>query len=69
MNLPNLPTMEEYFDYISRDTPTYIEWSEALFKCPFCKVGKVKRNETTVLTSNPPKSMYQCFNCGKVFYR
>jgi ribosomal protein L37AE/L43A len=69
MDLPNLPTMEEYFDRISRDTTTYIYWSEALFQCPFCKTGKVKRNETEILASNPLKSMYQCFDCGKVFYR
>lgn len=69
MNLPTLPTAEEYFDRIPRDTATYSQWSEALFQCPLCKGGKVHRNNTIILSSYPPKNLYKCFNCGEVFYK
>lgn len=64
----DLPTMEEYFKN-TYDANTYICWSEPLFQCPVCKEGKVKRNETEILATYPPKNLYKCFNCGKEFYR
>ena len=36
-------------------------------ECPCC--GKhLRKNVTTVLTSNPPKYQYECSNCGWVGY-
>ena len=69
MDLPTLPTMKKYLDRISSDTATYIQWSEALFQCPICKVGAVHRDNKIILPSYPPKNLYKCFNCGEVFYR
>ena len=63
----DLPTMEKYFNGLYQTYPNH--YSEALFKCPVCKVGEVHRDDTVILTSYPPKNLYKCFNCGKVFYR
>lgn len=57
-----LPTQDEYkelFATISRSN----EWSNPLYICPKCG-GNVRRNETIVLTSNPPKHQYKCEKCG-----
>lgn len=43
------------------------KYSEPLFKCPVCG-GEVRRDESIVLTTIPPKCKYKCDICGKVFH-
>ena len=63
-----LPTMDEYFDDLY-ETWSPHHYSEALFKCPKCGEGEVRRDNEVILSSYPPKNLYKCFNCGAVFYR
>ena len=39
-----------------------------IYICPKCKEGGMCRDETIVLTSIPPKHMYECNKCHHVEY-
>lgn len=50
-------------------TPAYFpEWVDTEFECPDCG-GVMQKNQTVVLTSNPPQYLYKCKECGEVRYR
>ena len=53
---------QHYFDWSIR------RWSQPLYICPKCKEGGMCRDETMVLTSIPPKHMYECNKCHHVEY-
>lgn len=60
-----LPSKGEY--YLERKRITLgasksNEWSVPLFSCPECG-GAVRRNESRILMSNPPRYLYACDNC------
>ena len=64
----DLPNMYEYFNDLY-ETYSPGRYSEALFKCPKCKDGEVRRDNMVILPSYPPKNLYKCFYCGAEFYR
>lgn len=64
----DLPTADEYRESIGFPYYFQREWSEPKYACPACG-GGMCRNETVVLTSNPPKYEYQCNKCGHVEYQ
>lgn len=64
----NLPTAEEYRQRMQAAAIPLKRWSDPVFKCPKCDGGAMCRDNTVVLTSNPPKHVYQCNNCGYVEY-
>lgn len=62
---PELPSKEDYFNSRVRLAIGYgagKEWSEPLFKCPFCG-GNVRRKEDYLMTSFPPVFIYRCDRC------
>lgn len=65
----SLPTKEEWLK--THEHNSFIntcEFSEPKFKCPKCADGGMCKNLSIVLTSNPPKYLYECFICGHVEY-
>lgn len=64
----NLPTAEEYRQRKQAAATPLKRWSDPVFKCPKCDGGAMCRDNTVVLTSNPPKHVYQCNKCGYVEY-
>lgn len=36
-------------------------------ECPYCKAHLVYRNDSMILTSNPPQHQYHCKRCGHVW--
>lgn len=66
----NLPTAKEYralfvgYPY----NPSLDRWSEPKYICPECG-GGMCRNETMILTSNPPQYEYKCNKCGHIEYQ
>lgn len=63
----DLPTMEKYFNGLYQTYPD--NYSEALFKCPKCGNGEVRRDNMVIVPSYPPKNLYKCFDCGAEFYK
>ena len=68
-----LPSAEEYGQKDAEYQQNYWEWSthrwsQPLYICPKCKEGGMCRDETVVLTSIPPKHMYECNRCHHVEY-
>ena len=68
-----LPSAEEYAQKDAEYQQHYWEWStrgwsQPLYICPKCKEGGMCRDETIVLTSIPPKHMYECNKCHHVEY-
>ena len=43
------------------------EYTQVPGKCPYCDAQLVFRNNSIILTSNPPQSQYRCKGCGKVW--
>lgn len=58
-----LPTRDEYAEELNSFKHAFVEWSEPKYICPKCG-GNMRRNEVRVLTSNPPKRLYQCDKCA-----
>lgn len=68
-----LPSAEEYVQKDAEYQQHYWEWStrrwsQPLYICPKCKEGGMCRDETVILTSIPPKHMYECNKCHHVEY-
>ena len=68
-----LPSAEEYAQKDAEYQQHYWEWStrrwsQPLYICPKCKEGGMCRDETVILTSIPPKHMYECNKCHYVDY-
>ena len=65
----NLPTAKEYREAAQKSAFQFTaQWSEPKYQCPECG-GGMCRDETTVLTSYPPKYRYQCDKCGHIDYQ
>ena len=65
----NLPTADEYrAKFINYPYAPCERWSEPKYLCPECG-GGMCRNETMVLTSNPPQYEYRCNKCDHVEYQ
>ena len=67
----NLPTAEEYEKLDSEYLDSYFDLSlkrlsEPKYQCPKCKEGGMCRDETIILTSNPPQHRYECNKCHYV---
>lgn len=68
-----LPSAQEYAQQDHEYTTTYWElqskkWSEPKYRCPVCNEGGMRRDETVVLTSNPPSYRYECDKCHHIAY-
>lgn len=68
-----LPTAGEYQEQDRAYVQGYWElqsrkWSEPKYLCPVCEKGGMRRDETVVLTSNPPSYRYECDNCHHITY-
>lgn len=68
-----LPSAEEYAQKDAEYQQHYWKWSTRrwsppMYVCPECKEGGMCRDETVVLTSIPPKHMYECNKCHHVEY-
>lgn len=62
-------TKEEYIKANQIDYYFFAEQhSEPKYDCPKCKNGKMRKNLSIVLTSYPPKYLYECDNCDHVDY-
>lgn len=57
-----LPTAKEYIEYY-RFENEFHPWSKPKYQCPKCGGGMCK-DLTMMLTTYPPKYMYQCCKCG-----
>lgn len=44
------------------------KWRDLECHCPECKNGIMRRDESMILTSNPPKYKYKCDKCGHMEY-
>lgn len=44
-----------------------INYSSVDGECPYCKAHLVYRNDSMILTSNPPQHQYHCKGCGHVW--
>lgn len=65
----NLPTAEEYRDFIGHPyASSPREWSEPKYICPKCG-GGMCRHESIVYASNPPRYEYKCNKCGNIEYQ
>lgn len=69
----NLPSAEAYQQQDRNYVEGYWElqsrkWSEPKYRCPVCNEGGMRRDETVVLTSNPPSYRYECDKCHHVTY-
>jgi len=69
----NLPSAEDYQQQDMNYVTGYWElqsrkWSEPKYRCPVCNEGGMRRDETVVLTSNPPSYRYECDKCHHVTY-
>lgn len=68
-----LPSAEEYSRMDADYVQSYFDWSikkwsEPKYICPKCNEGGMCRDETTILTSIPPKHRYECNKCHHVDY-
>jgi predicted RNA-binding Zn-ribbon protein involved in translation (DUF1610 family) len=68
-----LPSAEDYQQQDMNYVTGYWElqsrkWSEPKYRCPVCNEGGMRRDETVVLTSNPPSYRYECDKCHHVTY-
>ena len=68
-----LPSAQDYQEQDRTYVTSYWElqsrkWSEPKYRCPVCEQGGMRRDETVVLTSNPPSYRYQCDACGHIAY-
>lgn len=43
------------------------KWAKINGKCPKCGKESVERNDSIVLTSNPPQHQYRCTKCNNVW--
>ena len=69
----NLPSAQDYQEQDRAYVTGYWElqsrkWSEPKYRCPVCEQGGMRRDETVVLTSNPPSYRYECDKCHHVTY-
>ena len=72
MNFVDLPTAKQYIETIEEPNfmDQFTEYSEPKYKCPKIDCGGgMCKNNTIVLTSNPPKFIYKCNKCGCVDYQ
>lgn len=67
-------TKEEYLNFKREYNPwlnLYLyskdQWSEPKYQCEKCG-GNMRKNETIILPSNPPKFEYQCDKCKNIDY-
>lgn len=70
---PKLPTAEEFRQEELKLLETQLDlsnrkWSEPKYICPKCKEGGMCKDETMILTSNPPQFRYECMKCHYVDY-
>lgn len=68
-----LPSAEDYQRQDNAYTESYWslqnnQWSEPKYACPVCGEGGMRRDETVVLTSNPPSYRYECDKCHHIAY-
>lgn len=43
------------------------KWTKINGKCPKCGKESVERNDSIVLTSNPPQNQYRCTECNSIW--
>lgn len=63
----DLPTAEEYQKSLTQFVSNE-EWSAPKYLCPVCG-GGMRRYESVVLASYPPKRLYKCDKCGYTDYQ
>lgn len=70
MDVNSLPSAEQFIKDNASSICWYTmeRWSAPKYRCPKCNGGAMRKDQTMVLTSNPPQYHYQCDKCGHVDY-